>query len=143
MNHQSLTTPQARSATDSINAGPWTDQQRAWLLKAVSDLTSSGKAKYKYKAQHLLNFHLFVSSSKHAKIIKNDAPLEHYLDLAAQQFVELECVNPCEKTVGRAVSALMDLTDASNKYNAAEKVSKVELLKNFIKFHIKARGTHE
>ncbi len=76
-------------------------------------------------------------------IKKNDAPLEHYLDLAARQFVELECICPCEKTVGRAVSAIMELTDTTLKYNAKEKVDKVELLKNYIKFHVKARGTHD
>ncbi len=135
MNQPSFSADEADQATSAINAGPWTPEQRSVLTVAVSNVVTGKREKDKYKAQKLDNLIVFLSSARYKKVSDPNVPLEMSLDLIAQQFVDIECYVPSEKSYGASLQDILELKGQTRNYNAQQKLDKIKVIKEAVRYY--------
>ena len=133
MNQPSFSADEADRVTSTISAGPWTPEQRTVLTVAVSNVFTGKREKDKYKAQKLDNLIAFFSAARYKKV--SEVPLDMCLDLIAQQFVDVECYVPAEKSYGAALQDVLELKGHTRDYNAQQKLDKINVIKEAVRYY--------
>jgi hypothetical protein len=135
VNQLSLSADEADRATSAINDGPWTPEQRSVLTVAVSSVFTGKREKDKYKAQKLDNLIVFFSAARYKKVSDPNVQLEMSLDLIAQQFVDIECYVPSEKSYGAALQDMLELKGQTMNFNAQQKLDKIKVIKEAVRYY--------